>query len=81
MKTNNFKIPRQKWLELNELGDFAEERVYSDPDSSLIMFRGFAEHLGLWIFSMYAFELSDEVSVRPFYSISQHSFRGELWCQ
>lgn len=41
----NFEYLKGKWPKLHELAAFAEEYTYSDPQSSLVKLRCFAEHV------------------------------------
>lgn len=41
----NFEFLRKRWPELADLGGFAEAYAYSDPQSTLVKLRVFAEHV------------------------------------
>ena len=45
MNSQNFEFIRKKWPELASLGGFAEAYAYTDPTSSLVKLRAFAEYL------------------------------------
>ncbi|MBL78844.1 MAG: restriction endonuclease subunit R [Nitrosomonadaceae bacterium] len=45
LKSTNFEILREQWPDLASLGGFAENYVNSDPSSSIIKLRSFAEKI------------------------------------
>lgn len=55
MESINFEFLRKNNPELAELGAFAERYAYSDPASSLVKLRTFAEYMVTSIFSHYNF--------------------------
>jgi len=75
MKKDNFKILSQKWPELNKLGDFAEEYVYSDPASSLIKLRSFAERMVQWIYRIHSLESPYEINLFELLNVEEFKDR------
>lgn len=51
MRSLNFEFLRARWPELASLGGFAEAYTYTDPTSSLVKLRAFAEFLTKDIYS------------------------------
>ena len=54
MRSLNFELLRDRWPELASLGGFAEAYAYTDPTSSLVKLRAFAEFLTKDIYSKLA---------------------------
>lgn len=58
MESRNFEFVRSHFRELADLGGFAESYAYSDPVSSLVKLRTFAEYLVKAVFAHHRLELA-----------------------